>query len=191
MTTAYIYKDTGEIVGVRSGNHAGVVIDAEASGLQYLLSDEAADIDTHYVDVGAKELVQYPARPSNDYIFNHAAGAWQFNIDLGKNARWRAMKQARDTAEFGSFSYNSSTFDCDSVSQGRIQAAVQAALVDSSFVTTWTLSDNTTKELNAIEVKELGKALADHVKACHDRGRIVRAQIDAATTEAELAEINW
>ena len=101
------------------------------------------------------------------------------------------MKDARNSQEFGEFAWNSNTFQCDPGSQSRIQAAVQSAIIDTSFTTTWTLSDNTTQTLNATELKELGKALADHVKQCHDRGRIVRGLIDAATTEADLEAIVW
>lgn len=191
MTTAYIYETTGKIVGVRSGNHAGVVIDAEATGKQYILSEEEAGADTHYVNVSTKEIVEYPTKPSDSYVFNYPAGKWQFDLDVGKERKWRDMKQARSNEEFDAFECNSKTFECDAVSQARIQASVQAAIIDGAFTTTWTASDNTTITVNADEMKELGKALADHVKACHDRGRIVRALIDAATTEAELEEINW
>jgi hypothetical protein len=45
--------------------------------------------------------------------------------------------------------------------------------------------------LNALELKQMGQALADHVNECHERGRILREQIIAATTQTELEAIVW
>ena len=191
MTTALIYENTGEIVGIRSGNYRSVVIDADKSGKSYILSDADASFDSHYVRVSTQEVVAYPDKPSDNHVFNYETEAWQFDVELGRQRKWRDMKAARDQQEFGQFVYNASTFECDAQSQSRIQAAAQSAIIDSAFSTTWTLADNTTQTLNATQTKDLAKALADHVKQCHDRGRIVRAEIDAATTEAQLEEIVW
>jgi hypothetical protein len=80
---------------------------------------------------------------------------------------------------------------CDESSQVRIQAAVQAAIIDDSVADVWTFADNSTQTLNATELKAIAKALAEHVKACHERGRMLRAQINAATTLQELEAIVW
>jgi hypothetical protein len=55
----------------------------------------------------------------------------------------------------------------------------------------WTLADNTVQTFTATEYVQIGQALANHVSQCHERGRILRQQIQSATTEAELEAIVW
>ena len=87
MTQALIYEDTGEIVGIRSGNYRSVVIDADKSGKSYILTDDDASFDTHYVRVATQEVVVYPDKPSDDYVFDYQAESWQFNIEVGKQRK--------------------------------------------------------------------------------------------------------
>lgn len=114
-----------------------------------------------------------------------------FDLDIAKSEKWWLIKADRDSEEFGTFVWNDHTFDCDEVSQRRIQGAVQLAALDNTTVMDWTLADNSVQTFTATELEQIGQALAAHVNACHVKARGLRAQIDAATTEAELGTISW
>lgn len=191
MTVAVIHDDDGKITILRSGNEAGVRADADASGSDYVITDEDVDADQHYVRVTTDEIVAYPKQPSEVHVFNYATETWEWDINLAKAQAWANIKLDRDDDEFGDFTWNNWVFEADADSQARITAAVQSALLDDAFTTTWTLKNNTTQSLDCEQIKQLGKALGDHIKQAHERGRIVRAQIDAATTTEELEAISW
>lgn len=114
-----------------------------------------------------------------------------FDLDIAKSEKWWLIKADRDSEEFGTFVWNDHTFDCDEVSQRRIQGAVQLAALDDTTVMDWTLADNSVQTFSATELEQIGQALAAHVNACHVKARGLRAQIDAATTEAELGAVVW
>lgn len=187
---AVLYKPNGAIYAVlRGGTEAALLADAKSMGYPSIITSEKIEIDTHYVADG--EIVEIPEKPSNSNKFDYESGQWSLDLDKEKAIRWKAIKQDREGQEFGAFTWNNHTFQCDQASQMRIQSAVQAAILDDSLSMVWTLADNTTQTFNATELKQIGKALSDHVKECHDRGRILRAQIDAATTQEELEAIVW
>ena len=55
---------------------------------------------------------------------------------------------------------------------------------------TWTMLDNSTKTLNAVEMIEVGLAVLAHVDACHNKARAFRTEIEAAADEAALLAID-
>jgi len=95
-------------------------------------------------------------------------------------------------SEFHEFNYSTKSWELDfSFAQQGKQGAVQLAALDNMTVMDWTLADNSVQTFNATELVQIGQALAAHVNACHVKARGLRAQIDAATTEAELGTISW
>jgi hypothetical protein len=135
-----------------------------------------------------------PKKSQNDYeIWDEANGGWidpRTLPDL-KAEKWVEIKAARAAQEFGLFEWGGYVFQCDEVSQRRIQGAVQLAAIDTNTVMDWTLADNTVQTFNATELKQIGQALGAHVNACHVKARGLRDQINAAQTEAELSIITW
>lgn len=131
--------------------------------------------------------------PEEYYVWDDESGDWVDGRDLQghKEARWTEIKAGRNSEEFGSFVWNGHEFDCDEVSQRRIQGAVQLAALDTNVVMDWTLSDNSSQTFNATELQQIGQALGAHVNACHVKARGLRDQINAAQTEAELSVISW
>jgi len=154
--------------------------------------DYEGDIEVslnHYISNG--EPVEIPEQPSISHRFDYAAGEWTLDIEDAKTDAWTRIKGARSAAEFSTFEWNTHAFDCDEVSQRRIQGAVQLAALDDTTVMDWTLADNSVQTFNATDLQQIGQALAAHVNACHVKARGLRAQIDAATSEAELDAITW
>lgn len=191
MITAVMYNDAGLITAVRTGSTNGVKVDAEASGQSYLLTDQSVDLDDFYVNVPTKTVVRYPERPSDAYVFDFASEAWTLDITLAKSVAWARVKQSRSQEEFGRFQWGDYVFQCDEVSQRRIQGAIQLAAINSSMTLEWTLEDNSTQLFTAADYIQIGQSLAVHVSQCHERGRMLRQQINESTTEAELEAIVW
>ena len=191
MTVAVIHDDDGKITILRSGRESGVRIDAEATGQPYVITEDEVDVEQHYVRVSTDEIVAYPARPSEAHVFNYSTETWELDLDIAKSQKWDELKIDRDDQEFGAFTWNGWEFDADEDSQARINAAVQAAILDDTYTATWTLADNTKQALTATQLKEVGKALGNHIKAAHDRGRIVRSLVDSATSTQDLEAISW
>lgn len=191
MTTAVMYNDAGLITAVRTGSSNGVQIDAEASGQSYLLTDQSVDLDDFYVNVPTKTVVRYPERPSDAYVFDFASEAWALDLSLAKSLAWERVKESRSQKEFGEFQWGDYVFQCDEVSQRRIQGAIQLAAINSSMTLEWTLANNTAQLFTADDYIQIGEALAVHVSQCHERGRMLRQQINESTTEAELEVIVW
>lgn len=129
---------------------------------------------------------ELPPSPGAGYEYSYEHNAWIDNRTLPevRSLKWNAIKEQRDTLEFGGFEYAGNVYDSDQVSQGRIMGA---ALAGEDQV--WTLADNTTAYLTADELKELYAALQLHVAAAHERGRIAREKLDKATTIEEVESI--
>jgi hypothetical protein len=181
------YTDQGVIKGCKSGPLAVLQEYEQDTELDCLWSDTKVTSYTHYVASG--KIVEKGDRPSPDHVWSGTS--WQFDLSVGKQNKWSIIKEHRNDQEFGSFESLGHTFQCDEVSQRRIQGAVQLAAIDSSMTLEWTLSDNSSQLFTADEYIEIGQYLAAHVSECHNRGRILRDQIDAATTEKDLEDIVW
>ena len=143
-----------------------------------------------YVEAGC--VVEMPVKPSAHHVFDWAAKVWVDPRSLQdlKDARWAEVRRERDSAEFGGFTWDGSRFDSDALSQQRITGAVTLAMMNSAFSIDWTLADNTVRTLNAADMIAVGVALGQHVSACHERGRVLRGEIAAATTVGEFGPAN-
>lgn len=105
---------------------------------------------------------------------------------------WRRIKAERSKREFGAFTWSNSVFDANEASQRRIAAAAAAAARNPlQGARTWTLADNSTRQMSAADMIALDQALAANVDALHATARQLRAQINAATTQAQLDAIQW
>lgn len=145
-------------------------------------------------DMGSIALTDTPRLPvAPATLWDDEAGEWVDPRELQekKDDKWSEIKAARDAEEFSTFTWNSYTFQCDEVSQQRLQGAVLRAQIDPEQSVDWTLADNTAQTFTATEIKQVGLALAAHVDSCHIKARQLRAQIDAAASETELNTINW
>ena len=132
------------------------------------------------------EWVKIPPSPGSGFSFDYASRMWIDirTIDDVRAAKWSIIKMRRDQLEFGGFEFEGNTYDSDQVSQGRIMGAASAG-VDQ----VWTLADNTTVELSAMQLQQLYAALQVHIAAVHERGRIARQLIYVAETKEEVEAI--
>lgn len=120
------------------------------------------------------------------HTFDYHSKAWIDirSLDEVKEKMWSFIKSERDRLEFGGFEYKGNIYDSDQVSQGRIMGAALAGIDQ-----VWTTADNSTVNLTAAQILQLYQALQIHVASVHERGRIARTALEAATTAAEVEAI--
>ena len=134
-----------------------------------------------------------PEKPSPEHVWCPLDLVWLAPIAKPLNevkaAMWAKVKQARAAAEYGGFTWDGSTFDSDPISQARITGAVTLAQTNPAFSIGWTLADNSVRTLKAADMIAAGVALGQHVNACHERARLLRAEIEAAMTLEDVGAI--
>lgn len=189
MSKLLVYSVDGEILGNKTGPKWSLEQYSSDSEELCLIVEDGQDCGFHYVDAGA--LVEKPEQPSPQHTFNYATKQWVYDLSVNRDKKWLEIKSARSAEEFGTFVWNDHEFDCDELSQRRIQGAVQLAAIDPDMTLDWTLADNSVQTFTAAEYVQIGQALATHVSQCHERGRILRQQINQAATESELEAIVW
>ncbi len=118
--------------------------------------------------------------------------------DLGtaRAVKWAEIKAIRDQLECGGFELaNVGRFDSDAESRARIVGASMAAKIardaGQPYSINWTLANNTTVELDADAVINVGFALLAHVDGIHQRSRALYAEIQAAEDAQAVASISW
>lgn len=125
-------------------------------------------------------------RPTEFHIMDKVNRQWidPRTIDHFRAVKWEAIKVERDALEFGGFEFEGGVYDSDQVSQGRIMGAAVAG-VDQ----VWTLADNTTVALSALQLQQLYAALQARIASVHESGRIARQLIFEAETKEEVEAI--
>lgn len=112
-----------------------------------------------------------------------------------KERKWAEIKVDRLNKEYGGFIYLGDQYDSDEASTRRIVGATTlASLAKSSgqpFTIDWTLANNNVKTLDADGMIGVGEALGQYVASIHATGRALRNTIEEATTEEEVALIQW
>lgn len=163
------------------------------------VEDSVSDA-THYVRITQGSSGQpnptaicLPPRPTAQHVWDWLEKQWADPRTLNdiKLAKWAIIKQARSSAEFGGFTWDGSPFDSDAISQSRIQGAVQLAAMAPGFTIDWTLANNSVRNLSAADLANVGAALGMHVAAQHAKARLLRSQIEVATTVAEVDAVTW
>lgn len=151
----------------------------------------AQNIQNYRYDTVSREIVHIPEKPVGDnWKWDSQKDAWIdttpiYTLDELKEMKWTEIKEQRDRIEFSGFVWNDHTFDSDQLSQGRLLAASLAT--DTTI--DWTLKDNTTITLSADDIKQVLTALTSHVTYWHEKGRLAKRAIDAATTPDEVKNI--
>jgi hypothetical protein len=168
----------------KSGNFDELIISAINNTTEFTNTDYYLDNNTLY---------PLPNKPSTWNTWDWETNTWTDTRPLiaVKEAKWLQIKDARNSAEYGGFLWNGYVFDSDPVSQQRISGAVQLSQIVPNYSVDWTLKNNTTVTLNAQDMLAVGVALGEHVSATHQTARILREQIEQASTNAQVDAITW
>lgn len=139
-----------------------------------------------YWDAELEVFVDIGELPSKFHAFDYNTKQWidPRSLDEIKAQKWVEIKSQRDHLEFGGFEFEGNVYDSDQVSQGRIMGAAAAGAEQ-----TWTLANNTTVELTALQLQQLYAALQTHIAGAHERGRIARQLIFEAETKEQVEAI--
>jgi hypothetical protein len=114
------------------------------------------------------------------------------SLDVAKARAWAAIKAMRAVAEEGNFIYDGGSYQADKVRiNGAVQLAVLAKANGAAYEETWTLTDNTTRQLNADQVIALGVALGQFVSGIYATGRALRVTINEAETIEAVNAVRW
>lgn len=155
------------------------------------------DIDTHYHDLTTGQPVLMPTRPSLDHQFDYASKTWidPRTLQDFKDAKWALIKAARDAAMYAPLVTPYGTFDGTAEAQLNIGQTVLLANNMAALGITdpirYTLADNTRPSFTAAQIVEVGFAMAARVQAARNAADLLREQINAATTAAQLNLIHW
>ena len=163
------------------------LVDLNTPDQAYFVDDPNHIVDrTDYFDSDMHAFVSIGNAPTDNHTFDYTTKQWldTRTLDEIKTQKWAEIKSQRDRLEFGGFEFEGNIYDSDQVSQGRIMGAVSAG-VDQ----TWTLADNTTVALSAMQLQQLYVALQAHIASVHGRGRIARQLIFDAETKEEVESI--
>lgn len=179
-----LLNDDSSIRSVIEGNQ--YLIDINTPLLANFVDDIEYGSKTDYFDNESNMFMSIGNPPTPNHTFDYAIKEWVDlrTLDEIKAQKWAEIKSERDRIEFGGFEFDGDIYDSDQVSQGRILGAVLAGLPQ-----IWTLANNTTVSLSAEQLKSLYAALKMHVAIAHERGRIAREAIQAATTKEQIEAI--
>lgn len=138
-----------------------------------------------------------PTKPTPHHTFNWQTKQWLDPRTLQdlKDAKWAVIKQARDAAEFSTFTYNDMVFDGDLDAQRRLASYISvsksAIAAGQPFSADFTLADNSLVTLSAQDFVGIELAKVQAVAAAFSHGAMLRNQIELATVVAELTSIAW
>lgn len=150
-------------------------------------------ICSEYVFVNG--ALHYVGLPLGNYPhnFDPITMSWVPDLPAIKNEKTIQLKQSRDLAEFGPFTYNGMVFDGDVDAQRRLSVLVSAAksaiAAGYSFTKDFTLADNTVAQLTAEDFIGIEMAKLWQVDVAFQEYRLKKAAIEAAATLEELEAI--
>ena len=179
-----LLNDNSSILSVLEGNQDLISLNTPKDAK--FVDDIDYVSSTDYFDSATSTFVSIGESPSQHHTFDYTTKQWidPRSLDEIKAQKWSEIKSQRDRLEFGGFEFEDNVYDSDQVSQGRIMGAA-AAGVDQI----WTLADNTTVELSALQLQQLYAALQTHIAGVHERGRIARQLIFDAETKEQVEAI--
>ena len=143
-------------------------------------------------------LPEKPMPPTRWHVWDKQAWAWVSTHEAMEEAKVFAKSQIntkRNIAERSGFVAYGKLFDSDDKAIQRLLGASQAAAIAKQLgqplSIEWTCADNSTLTMNADMLIEIPVILAQTADALHQKARILKARIDAATTLEEIASIVW
>lgn len=111
-----------------------------------------------------------------------------------QDAKWEQTKVIRQAKMDGGVVTPWGMVDSDATAKTNISGSVQLAMLAQAagepFEIEWTMKDNSEATLDAAAMISIGSAVGAHIAACHERGRVLRMEIFAATTMAELEAVD-
>lgn len=109
-----------------------------------------------------------------------------------KAAKWEIIKARRDAEDRRPLPYLDKLLDFDDAGREKLLWALKAAdVAGAAFTVDWTCADNSTLVLTAETIAGIPVAAATRSNENHQKARLLRTAIDAASTPEDLDEIRW
>lgn len=117
------------------------------------------------------------------------------SLDTAKMRKWAQIKQARAGAIDAPLATPYGVFDCVASVKTNITDAVlmmqTLAAMGQPITVDFTLFDNSVVTLTTTQMVTVGLLLGQKSQLAYNRARVLREQIDAATTLSELEAVSW
>jgi hypothetical protein len=196
MSSFLVYDTTGKILRTGYCPDGMEAVQAHMDNESVIVSPPlTVNGSNSYVVNGT--VTAMPPQPDTYHVFDFPSGSWidQRTLADAQASQWEIVKAARDTANLTGFVWNSMNFQSDSVSQSRIQGAIQLAQLaiaaSQPFSIVWTLTDNSTTTLSATQMFSVGVALGTFIQTNYGKGVALRNAINAATSITAVEAIVW
>lgn len=100
------------------------------------------------------------------------------------------LKMLRDSKEVEDIQVNGYLYDYDEKARERINAAIIALDLTGGTIT-WTLADNTDKEVSANDLRYVIAMVAQRSNVLHIKYRNLKERVESATTKEQVEAIVW
>lgn len=132
--------------------------------------------------------------PNEYYSYNWSKGVWEDarTLTQAKQYCWNKIKASRSVAEVSPFTFHNILYDANVPNiSGASQMALIAQGMSQPFSIEWTTRNNSVVTLNGSEMISLGTTLGFRNSQVYDTARMLRVEIEAATTNQQVDAITW
>lgn len=191
MNAIHYDPATGRIASIIQFGSSSLALPLPMPGLEGAFVESNASLPAYF---DGTSCVPIGDAPSPAHVFNWAGKQWEDPRTLQdlKDEKWEAIKLERAARESGTFQWAEHIVDADlSRISGAASRVLVAQALGQSYSDTWTLADNSTLPVTGADIFAMGAALGEHISACHAHGRLLRQQIENATSKEEVEAITW
>ena len=185
---------TGKISRVKIGLESEFqsAID-EMIGYNYkiLPIDTEVDLVNYYYDIDTDQIVKFPDKPGDSYVFNFQTKLWEFDIDASRDNKIRDITIEKEMEEYGGLVYKGNVFNSDKNEQRIVQSNATMASIDENIALEITTADLIPVILTSEELKELMLRMTEHVNKINVKYRKAMQDIKNAETEQDIDSILW
>lgn len=180
---------TGVITQLMTADEDGVAAALKPGQWALEVGPEVGDT-THYVKNNA--ALPYPVKPTPSAVWDLATEAWvdQRTLQQLKDEKWEQVKAARIVAYQKSFTVGGFTFNGDLPTRLYLtQLGVSAVATSSGWAGKVATSDEVVGAVNKTQMLAIIEAMRLQNEAVYVTANLLRGQINAATTKAQLDAI--
>lgn len=120
---------------------------------------------------------------------------WVCNLSRAKTVKWNKIKEERTSAFNVPLVTSYGTFDAYPAARTSITDSILMlqTLAKRGLATTvnFTLADNTDVDLDLSQMEDVGLMLGERTNTIYNKGRLLRAAIDAAVSLEEVEAVVW
>lgn len=193
-----MYTPDGNITSVATLSDTTLAL-YKSTSTQRMLEGVIGDTNTQYVSGGV--LLQFTVEEAFTKATLLPGWVWKMPERIAYDTRtltqakqycWDKIKLSRSVAETSPFSFRNILYDANVTNiSGASQMALIAQGASQPFSIEWTTYNNSVVTLNGTEMISLGITLGFRNSQVYDTARMLRVEIEAATTNTQVDAIIW